>query len=93
MSHIDCQPLFDGVPKAGCVAAIDEEVVNGLRALLAKRAKAAIWPTVLCQEIGRPNSILVHKPCKEFGLRRHPSFPNHLVQRRKDETEPLHLIG
>lgn len=92
MSHIDCQPLYDRVPKAGCVATIDEEVVNGLRTLLAKWAKTAIWPTALRQAVGHPNPILIHKPCKEFGLRRRPSFPNHLVQRRIDETEPLHLI-
>jgi hypothetical protein len=35
LPHIDCQPLLDGVPKSGCVTTIDEEVVDGLRTLLA----------------------------------------------------------
>lgn len=74
MSHNDCQPLFDRVPKTDYVATIDKKVVNGLRTLLAKQAKTAIWPTTFCQAIGRPNPILVHKPCTSTPIFNHPSL-------------------
>jgi hypothetical protein len=42
---VDANPLFESGPKADGKPTIDEEVVNGLGALLAKGAKITIGST------------------------------------------------
>jgi hypothetical protein len=39
---------------------MDEEVVNIFGALLAKRAKATIWPSTLLEAIRHPNPFLIY---------------------------------
>jgi hypothetical protein len=72
---------------------MDKEVVVNFFCLLAKWAKAAIFPTPSSQSIRRPKApILQRKPHMVFNFRRRPSFPNKVVQRRLDKGEELQLV-
>jgi hypothetical protein len=89
----DTQPLEDVAPNASGETAMEEEVVHGLRTLFTKRAQSTIWPSTFRQAVGRPHSILVCKPSKEFDFRRRPHLPNSLVKCRVGGAEELHSIG
>jgi hypothetical protein len=54
-------------------------MVDGLRGLLAQRAKTTIRPPSLSQTVGDPNSILIDKPSEQLNLWRRPRLPNRLV--------------
>jgi hypothetical protein len=51
---MDTKPILLKLPNTHGEAAMDEKVICSLHHLLAKRAKAAIWPSPLLEPIGGP---------------------------------------
>lgn len=68
-------------------------MVHRLRGLLAKRAKAAIWPTSLLKAVGGPNSIFDDKSTGKNYFGRGPKLPNRSTRGRGRYTKELGVVS
>jgi hypothetical protein len=77
-------PMLDGGPHSGGETTLEEKMSRRLLLMVAKFAKATIWPTSSLKSIRRPNSILNDQPSKGFALRGRPRPPNQGGEPGKD---------
>jgi hypothetical protein len=73
-------PTLDHAPKPLGIATMGEKVSRRLLSLLAKRAKATIFPPPFFKAVRRPQPISDGQPREEFDLGGSPIFSHHLVE-------------
>ena len=78
--HINqAKPRFDHFPNSNHVAALEKEVNRGFLNLLAEGAAITVRPSPALEPVGRPYSIIDHKPSKEFAFGGSPDLPHQLL--------------
>jgi hypothetical protein len=70
------KPRSEGGTHSNSKPAMEENMGSQFLDLVAKLAKATIFPTSLLKSIRRPNTILKDQPCKSFALWWCPRLPH-----------------